>query len=124
MRSKNPLSSKDEIRLENLKKTFPCLLMEPGSGRLKVIADAPKAKSISVFADLKREMQLGRTGSIKSYLHIRTDWHSFPYMPSIKELKSGVWKSSRSKAPYSIGISIFIYTTQGEGGLSALLIQF
>lgn len=62
----NPLIKKDSIKPEELKK-IPLLLREPGSGTLEVIAHALKPLGIKL-SQLKTEMQLGSTESIKTYL--------------------------------------------------------
>jgi len=120
--SKNPLSSKDEIRPENLK-DVPLLLREPGSGTLEVIADALKQKGIKL-ADLKVEMQLGSTEAIKSYLQ-HSDCMAFVSLHAIyKELKSDVLKIIEIKK-LPIHRQFYFITPQGpEGGLPALLMQF
>lgn len=60
------LASQKEISINQLL-TTPLLLREPGSGTLEVIAHALKPHNIKL-SDLKCEMQLGSTESIKSYL--------------------------------------------------------
>ena len=62
----NPLARKGMIKTDELLK-IPLLLREPGSGTLEVIAHALKPFGIKI-TQLKREMQLGSTESIKSYL--------------------------------------------------------
>lgn len=64
--NKNPLISKTIIQPKDLK-NIPLLLREPGSGTLEVIAHALKAFGIKL-RELKIEMQLAGTESIKSYL--------------------------------------------------------
>lgn len=60
------LAELKEISIDKLL-TTPLLLREPGSGTLEVIAHALKPHNIKL-SDLKCEMQLGSTESIKSYL--------------------------------------------------------
>ncbi|HEY6913138.1 MAG TPA: LysR family transcriptional regulator [Paludibacter sp.] len=60
------LAAQKEISIDQLLKT-PLLLREPGSGTLEVIAHALKPHNIKL-SDLKCEMQLGSTESIKLYL--------------------------------------------------------
>lgn len=62
----NPLIKKGTIQLKELK-TIPLLLREPGSGTLEVVTHALKKSGIKM-TDLKIEMQLASTESIKSYL--------------------------------------------------------
>jgi DNA-binding transcriptional LysR family regulator len=63
---KHALAAQKEISIDQLLKT-PLLLREPGSGTLEVIAHALKPHNIKL-SDLKCEMQLGSTESIKLYL--------------------------------------------------------
>jgi DNA-binding transcriptional LysR family regulator len=82
---KNNTIKKDAIKTEDLKK-LPLLLREPGSGTLDVIAHALKPFDIKVV-DLKTEMQLGSTESIKSYL-LHSNCFAFLSVQSIlNELK-------------------------------------
>lgn len=62
----HPLARKGIIKPDELLK-IPLLLREPGSGTLEVIAHALKPLGIKI-TQLKKEMQLGSTESIKSYL--------------------------------------------------------
>ncbi len=62
----NPLAKKGVIQLKDLK-NIPLLMREPGSGTLEVIAHALKKAGLN-HHDLKVEMQLASTESIKSYL--------------------------------------------------------
>ena len=64
--AKNGPLKKESITLKSLSK-LPLLFREPGSGSLDVIAYALKNAGISL-EDLKVEMQLASTESIKSYL--------------------------------------------------------
>lgn len=61
-----PLFEKDEITLEELKKT-PLVLREIGSGSLEVITDKLKQKGVKL-KDLNVVMHLGSTESIKTFL--------------------------------------------------------
>lgn len=63
---KNSFSKKENISPASLK-NIPLLLREPGSGTLEVIAHSLKGIGIKI-RDLKTEMQLASTESIKSYL--------------------------------------------------------
>src|SRR5882762_9121235 len=62
----HPLAKQENIRPEELKQ-IPLLLREPGSGTLEVIAHALKPLGIKL-SQLKTEMQLGSTESMKGYL--------------------------------------------------------
>lgn len=86
----NRLLKKDSIKPEELNK-LPLLLREPGSGTLDVIAHALKQFGIKL-SDLKIEMQLGGTESIKSYL---LHSHSFAFLSVqsiLKELKNSEFR--------------------------------
>ncbi len=62
----HPLSKKQAIKPEDLLK-IPLLVREPGSGTLEVLAHALKPLGIKI-SQLKKEMQLGSTESMKLYL--------------------------------------------------------
>jgi len=80
------LASQKEISINQLL-TTPLLLREPGSGTLEVIAHALKPHNIKL-SDLKCEMQLGSTESIKSYL-LHSNCMAFLSIHSIlEELKN------------------------------------
>lgn len=64
--NKNAFAKKEIIKAAELK-NIPLLLREPGSGTLEVISHALKLAGIKM-RDLKIEMQLASTESIKSYL--------------------------------------------------------
>lgn len=82
----HPLAHKNSIKLDELK-TIPILLREPGSGTLETIAF--KLKSLGLkLTDLKLEMQLANTESIKAYL-LHSDCMAFVSIHSIlQELKN------------------------------------
>lgn len=82
----HPLAKKGMISLEELL-DIPLLLREPGSGTLEVIAYALKSFGIKI-SQLRSEMQLGSTESIKSYL-LHSDCMAFLSIHSVfKELKN------------------------------------
>lgn len=82
----NTALKKDSLKPDELK-NYPLLLREPGSGTLDVIEHALKPHHIKLF-DLKIEMQLGSTESIKSYL-LHSNCLAFLSVQSIlKELKA------------------------------------
>lgn len=84
--SQNPLAKKKTIELEELTK-IPLLLREPGSGTLEVIAYMLKPLGIKI-SQLKLEMQLGSTESMKLYL-LNSNAMAFLSIYSIlKELKN------------------------------------
>jgi DNA-binding transcriptional LysR family regulator len=81
------LTRKKAIRPEDLLQV-PLLLREPGSGTLEVIGHALKPWKIAL-SQLRVEMQLGGTESIKSYL-VHSDCAAFLSIHSIgKELANG-----------------------------------
>ncbi|MBD8488759.1 LysR family transcriptional regulator [Echinicola sp. CAU 1574] len=65
-RVSHPLKHKESLSKEELL-DVPLLLREPGSGTLEVISHSLKEQGISL-SQLKKEMQLGSTESIKRYL--------------------------------------------------------
>jgi len=82
----HPLAKREMITLDELPE-IPLLLREPGSGTLEVIAHALKPFGIKI-SQLRNEMQLGSTESIKSYL-LHSDCMAFLSIYSIlKELKN------------------------------------
>ena len=82
----HPLASQKEMSIDKLL-TTSLLLREPGSGTLEVIAHALKPHNIKL-SDLKCEMQLGSTESIKSYL-LHSNCMAFLSIHSIlEELKN------------------------------------
>jgi len=62
----HPLAKRQSIRPDELKQ-IPLLLREPGSGTLEVVAHALKGVGIKL-SQLKKEMQLDNTETMKSYL--------------------------------------------------------
>ena len=84
--SSNALARLDQVTQEDLKK-MQFLMREQGSGTLEVIGHALKPFKIKV-SELKMEMQLGSTESIKSYL-MNSDCVAFISIHAIeKELKN------------------------------------
>ncbi|MGN6436709.1 MAG: LysR family transcriptional regulator [Agriterribacter sp.] len=82
----NPLAKKQVIKPEELLK-IPLLLREQGSGTLEVLAHALKPLGIKI-SQLKVEMQLGSSESMKYYL-LNSDAMAFLSVYAIlKELKS------------------------------------
>ncbi|MBL3656365.1 LysR substrate-binding domain-containing protein [Fulvivirga sediminis] len=85
--SRSPLSRKPAITVDQLKE-IPLLMREPGSGTLEVIHYALKEKGLS-SSNLRMEMQLSNTESIKLYL-LNSPCASFLSIHSVlKELKTG-----------------------------------
>lgn len=85
-KSSNALARLDQVTQEDLKKMH-FLMREQGSGTLEVIEHALKPFEIKV-SELKMEMQLGSTESIKSYL-MNSDCVAFISIHAIeKELKN------------------------------------
>lgn len=79
---RHPLTKRKDIGLKELR-AFPWLVREQGSGTLKVIVDKLAASGIRL-ADLKIEMQLGGTESIKAYLQ-ESDCLAFVSVHAITE---------------------------------------
>lgn len=120
--SKNPLSKKEEIRVEELK-NIPLLLREPGSGTLEVIADTLKQQGLRI-SDLAIEMQLGSTEAIKSYLQHSNCMAFLSLHAILKELENGTLKIIEIKK-LPINRNFYFITPIGpEGGLPSLLIRF
>ncbi|GAB3658898.1 LysR family transcriptional regulator [Echinicola sediminis] len=65
-RTDHPLSKKEGLSKEELME-IPILMREPGSGTLEVMAHALKSLDVKL-GQLKKEMQLGSTESMKRYL--------------------------------------------------------
>ena len=83
--STNPLSKRQNITIDELK-NIPLLFREQGSGTLEVIAHHLKSLNVKI-SDLKIEMQLGSTESIKNYI-LHSNTMAFLSLHSIyKELK-------------------------------------
>ncbi|MCC6288297.1 MAG: LysR family transcriptional regulator [Chitinophagaceae bacterium] len=84
----HPIAKKGIVKPEELLK-IPLLLREPGSGTLEVIAHALKPLGIKI-SQLKVEMQLGSTESIKRYL-LNSDAMAFLSIHAISnELKNKI----------------------------------
>lgn len=82
----HPLTYKNSLSVDELKKT-PLLLREPGSGTLEIIAFELKKLGIKLN-DLKLEMQLANTESIKGYL-LHSNCMAFVSIHSVlQELKN------------------------------------
>lgn len=85
-RQNHPLSTKNHLKTDDLLQ-IPFVLRESGSGTLETIDLALKAKNIKLN-ELKTEIRLGSTESIKSYL-LHSDALAFLSVQSIlQELKS------------------------------------
>ncbi|GAA4915190.1 LysR substrate-binding domain-containing protein [Mucilaginibacter defluvii] len=96
--------------------SLPLLLREPGSGTLEVIVHALKPFNIRL-ANLKIEMQLGGTESIKSYLN-GSDCFAFLSVHSIlKELRHNEFRIIDIKG---LAIERPFYFIQPHGQLSSL----
>lgn len=120
--SKNPLATKEEIRLEELVRQ-PLLLREPGSGTLEVILHGLKNAGIKM-TDMNVEMNLGSSESIKSYL-LHSHCIAFISEHAIeKELKEGSLKTIRIRK-LSMHRQFFFITPLGQSdGLQNLFMRF
>ena len=120
-KSSNPLVRLAEVAQEELKQ-MQFLMREQGSGTLEVIEHALKPFEIKI-SELKIEMQLGSTESIKSYV-MNSDCVAFISSHAIeKELKSNELAILDIKN-LSIERFFYIITLQGKtDSLSDLFIQ-
>jgi DNA-binding transcriptional LysR family regulator len=82
----NPLAKKPEISLNDLKK-ISLLLREPGSGTLEVITHALKPLGMKI-SDLRIEMQLDSTESMKNYLLYSNSMAFVSLHSVLKELRN------------------------------------
>ncbi|RTL49304.1 MAG: LysR family transcriptional regulator [Sphingobacteriales bacterium] len=118
----NPLAKKLTIQPEELKK-IPLLLREPGSGTLEVIAHALKPLGIKI-SQLKSEMQLGSTESMKLYL-MHSNCMAFLSIHSVlKELQN---KDCCIIDIKGLSIERFFYFIQQQGPaekLAELFVKF
>jgi len=121
--SNNNLYAKKEVIKPAELKNIPLLLREPGSGTLEVIAHALKTSGIKM-RELKIEMELASTESMKSYL-LHSDCMAFLSIHSIlNELKKNEFHIVDIKG---IEIGRFFYFIQLHGtseSLSNLFIEF
>ncbi|WP_127130616.1 LysR family transcriptional regulator [Pseudoflavitalea rhizosphaerae] len=118
----HPLAKKGIIKPEDLLK-IPLLLREPGSGTLEVIAHALRPLGIKT-AQLKKEMQLSSTESIKGYLQ-HSQCMAFLSIHSIlPELEQRLFTVIEVKG-LSIQRDFFFISPHGESGaLVNLFMQF
>lgn len=120
--SNHPLAKKQSIKPEELKQ-IPLLLREPGSGTLEVIAHALKSVSIKI-AQLKTEMQLASTESMKQYI-LHSDCMAFLSVHSIlKELRDKAFTVIDVKG-LNIERNFYFIQPQGQSeGLPEIFIRF
>lgn len=85
-----PLSQKDEISIDELKK-IPLVLREEGSGSLEVIAEKLKEHDIKL-TDMNIVLHLGSTESIKSYLAFSNSMGLISVNAVTKEIVNGEFK--------------------------------
>lgn len=112
----------DFLTVDELK-NYPLLLREPGSGTLEVIVHALKDKNIKL-SDLKIEMQLGNTESIKSYLQNSSSLAFISIYSILKELKHQELRIIDIE-DFSIIRPFYFIQKQGEqGSLSLTFINF
>ena len=120
--TRNVAVKKETITIKMLV-NLPLLLREPGSGSLDVIAHALKTVGIRV-ADLKVEMQLASTESIKSYL-MNSECLAFLSIHSIlDELKNNELRIIDVKG---LNIERYFYFIQSHGeaeSISTLFMRF
>lgn len=112
---RNPVAKKASIQPEELKQ-YPLLLREPGSGTLEVLAHALQPLGIKIN-QLKNEMQLGSTESIKRYL-LHSDSMAFLSIYSV--LKELEYKECCIIDVAELDISRYFYFIQLQGQAEAL----
>ena len=113
--NKNSLLKKEIIQPKELRE-IPLLLREPGSGTLDVIAHSLKSFGMKL-RDLKIEMQLASTESMKSYL-LHSNCMAFLSIHSIlNELKKNEFRIIDIKG---MNIERFFYFIQLHGQSEAL----
>lgn len=111
----NPVVRKEAIKIDELK-TLPLLLREPGSGTLEVIAKALKLVGIKL-SDLKVEMQLNSSESMKAYLFNSSCAAFLSVHAVFKELQLGEFRIVDIKG---LSIERPFYIIQPHGQSSAL----
>jgi DNA-binding transcriptional LysR family regulator len=118
----HPMARRSAIRPEDLIK-IPLLLREPGSGTLEVLAHALKGVGIKL-SQLRREMQLDSTETIKSYL-LHAPCMAFLSVHAVsKELQNGECAIVDVKG-LDIVRSFYFARLQGEAqGLPELFMRF
>ncbi len=120
-KSSNPLVSRDVVTQEDLKKMY-FLMREQGSGTLEVIEHALKPFEIKL-SELKIEMQLGSTESIKSYL-MNSDCVAFISIHAIKKELQNNELAILDIKDLVIERFFYVITLQGKtDSLSDLFIQ-
>jgi DNA-binding transcriptional LysR family regulator len=115
----HPITKKNSLKTDDLKK-IPLILREAGSGTLENIAFALKPFQIKL-SDLKVEMELGNTESIKSYL-LHSDCLAFLSVHSIlSELKN---KSLSIVDVKGLHIERYFYFIQPQGAQVSIVELF
>ncbi len=121
-RADHPLADLDEITLEELR-TVPVVLRERGSGSLEVIEHALRGVGLRL-TDLRVEMQLGSTESIKSYLSSSRCMAFVSVFAVQHELQAGTLKIVDVE---SLSIQRDLYSIQLQGvseGLADTFMRF
>ncbi len=120
--SSHPLAGRNSIKPEELK-NIGFVLREQGSGTLEVIAHALKKAGIN-HSDLKVDIRLGNTESIKSYLLNSSSMAFLSVHAIVDELKRGELKVIDVET-LSIGRSFYLISMQGKiTGLAELFFHF
>ena len=113
--SKNLIAKRGVIKIQELK-NIPLILREPGSGTLEVIAHCLKPHGLKI-SDLKNEMQLASSESIKLYL-LNANCGAFLSIYAIlNELKNNDLSVIEIKG---LQIERFFYFIQKHGQAEAL----
>ncbi len=120
--TKQPLSQKDEITLDELK-SIPLVLRESGSGSLEIIQEKLKQHNIKL-QDLNIIMSLGSTESIKSYLSSSNSMGLVSINAVNKEIVNGEFKVIDIKDFEIERMYYFVHPHGKISGLAELFIRF
>ena len=120
--AQHPLAHKNTLNIGDLK-NIPLLLREPGSGTLEIIAFELKNLGIKLN-DLKLEMQLANTESIKGYL-LHSNCMAFVSIHSIlQELKNKTLTVVDVKNLIILRDFYFIQSQGEQAAIAGLFLKF
>lgn len=120
--AQHPLAHKNTLNIADLK-NIPLLLREPGSGTLEIIAFELKSLGIKLN-DLKLEMQLANTESIKGYL-LHSNCMAFVSIHSVlQELKSNTLIVVDVKNLTILRDFYFIQSQGEQAAIASLFLKF
>lgn len=117
-----PLASKDEITIEELK-SVPLVLREVGSGSLDIICEALKKADVKL-QDLNIIMHLGSTESIKSFLSASDAMGLVSISAVSRELARGEFKIVDIKDFEILRTFYFVYPHGGISGFADIFMQY